>query len=90
MKKKIKRAGKGLSHGDQKKSRQVAENIQRREAIKRIAYLTLGGIAGASVIGACEPPYEDYSDYGDYYSDYYSRYSNNYYDYYSVYSAYWD
>jgi len=73
-------------------SDQKPDNIKRREALKRIAYMTVGGITGASLLNSCIPlPYDDYSDYTDYYYNYYSNYYNNYYyNYYSVYSAYWD
>jgi hypothetical protein len=91
MKRKTMRTKTAIPKGREQKKVAGPDNIQRREAIKRIALMALGGITGASLISSCEPPwYDDYSDYSDYYSDYYSRYSNNYYDYYSVYSAYWD
>jgi hypothetical protein len=90
MKKEIKSSKKTHPQKDLDKNTPISDNIMRREAIKRIAYLALGGVTGIALINSC---YEDYSDYYDYvYSDYYSDYYyyDDYYDYYSVYSVYWD
>jgi hypothetical protein len=92
MKKKIQPPVKNLSDGNLKKETLSSDMLKRREALKRIALLAVGGIAGSVLLKSCEP-YPDYSDYSDYYNNYYSNYytdSYYYYDYYSVYSAYWD
>jgi hypothetical protein len=91
MKKGIKHSKETLTQGDLNKNAETPDNIKRREALKRIAFLAMGGVVGTTLIESCKPlPYDDYSDYTDYYYDYYSRYSDYYYDYYSVYSVYWD
>lgn len=94
MKKEIKLSKKSHNQEEIKKNTPQPENLMRREAIKRIAFLALGSITGSVFLNSCDPysDYSDYEDYYDYYSyyNYYSRYSNYYYDYYSRYSAYWD
>jgi len=95
MKKAIKPSEKPLPQNDPDKNSPSPESLMRREALKRIAFMALGSVAGATLIAAScidgdGDSYDDYDDYSDYYSNYYSNYSNSYYDYYSVYSVYWD
>lgn len=96
MKKEIKKSKKSSSKEDIEKVSELPENIMRRDAIKRIALLFTGGIAGTFMANSCIPysdysDYDDYYDYYDYYYNYYSNYHNYsdyYYNYYSNYSNY--
>ena len=63
-------------------------SLQRREALKRMAILTAGGLVSTFFIGSCEKDrFDDYSDYSNYseYSNYTNAYTNaygnNYYNY---------
>jgi hypothetical protein len=93
MKKEVRLSKKNLPHAEVKNNTPSPDNLKRREAIKRIAFFTLGGFTGTFLTNSCKPPdYSDYSDYSDYYYNYYSKYSKytNYYDYYSRYVLYSD
>lgn len=72
---------------DTSKSVKKADRVKRREALKRIATLTVGGITGSMIYAACkDDPVSAYGDYSSYSS--YSNYSS--YNSYSSYSSYND
>jgi hypothetical protein len=87
MKKKIKNSEKELPASDLEKSNQPTINLMRREAIKRIAYLAVGGLTGAVFIDSCTKPADPYSSYTSY-SSYHSYASYTSYNSYGNYSSY--
>ena len=89
MKNKTGRSEEKLSGVVPTKIAKAPDNIIRREAIKRIAYLAAGGLAG-SFLASCTKPEDDYSSYSSYnsYSSYASYNSYNVYSSYSSYSNY--